>query len=88
MRVRLLLTSLLFASPAFAKPPRLTLLISVDALGSDLYWRMKPRFRAGLLAISVQGATLWDVRGSLLGLVVWTGIGLVLAIRFFRFDRF
>jgi len=41
-----------------------------------------------LREISVQGATLWDVRGSLLGLVVWTGIGLVLAIRFFRFDRF
>ena len=41
-----------------------------------------------LREISVQGATLWDVRGSLFGLVVWTGIGLVLAIRFFRFDRF
>jgi ABC-2 type transport system permease protein len=41
-----------------------------------------------LREISVQGASLWDVRGSLLGLVVWTGIGLVLAIRFFRFDRF
>jgi len=41
-----------------------------------------------LREISVQGATLWDVRGSLLGLVVWTGIGLLLAIRFFRFDRF
>ena len=41
-----------------------------------------------LREISVQGATLWDVRGSLLGLVAWTAIGLVLAVRFFRFDRF
>jgi len=41
-----------------------------------------------LREISVQGASLWDVRGSLLGLVAWTGIGLVLAIRFFRFERF
>ena len=41
-----------------------------------------------LREISVQGATLWDVRSQLLGLVVWTGIGLALAIRFFRFDRF
>ena len=41
-----------------------------------------------LREISVQGATLWDVRGSLLGLVVWIGVGLLLAVRFFRFDRF
>ena len=41
-----------------------------------------------LREISVQGATLWDVRGQLLGLLVWTAIGLVLAVRFFRFDRF
>jgi len=41
-----------------------------------------------LREISVQGATIWDVRAQLLGLVVWTGIGLLLAIRFFRFDRF
>jgi len=41
-----------------------------------------------LREISVQGATLWDVRSQLLGLVIWTGIGLVLAVRFFRFDRF
>jgi ABC-2 type transport system permease protein len=42
----------------------------------------------GLREISVQGATLWDVRMQILGLLVWTAIGLVLAIRFFRFDRF
>lgn len=41
-----------------------------------------------LREISVQGATLWDVRTPLLGLVVWTAIGLLMAVRFFRFDRF
>ena len=41
-----------------------------------------------LREISVQGATIWDVRAKLLGLVIWTAIGLVLAVRFFRFDRF
>lgn len=41
-----------------------------------------------LREISVQGATLWDVRLALLGLLAWTAAGYVLAIRFFRFDRF
>lgn len=41
-----------------------------------------------LREISVQGATLWDVRLNLLGLLAWTLVGYLLAIRFFRFDRF
>ena len=41
-----------------------------------------------LREISVQGATLWDVRMQLLGLAVWTVIGFAFAVRFFRFDRF
>ncbi len=41
-----------------------------------------------LREISVQGATLWDVRLNLLGLLIWTLVGYLLAIRFFRFDRF
>ncbi len=41
-----------------------------------------------LREISVQGATLWDVRTQLLGLLVWTIIGFALAVRFFRFERF
>jgi ABC-2 type transport system permease protein len=41
-----------------------------------------------LREISVQGATLWDVRMPILGLLVWTLIGFALAVRFFRFDRF
>ena len=40
-----------------------------------------------LREISVQGATLWDVRTQILGLLVWTAVGFVLAVRFFRFDR-
>lgn len=57
MRVRLAwLAALLLAFPAFAKPPKLTLFISIDAMGSDLFWRMKPRFKAGLLQIATQGA--------------------------------
>ena len=41
-----------------------------------------------LREISVQGASLWDVRSQLLGLLVWTVIGFALAVRFFRFERF
>jgi ABC-2 type transport system permease protein len=41
-----------------------------------------------LREISVLGATLWDVHAQLLGLLVWTAIGFLLAVRFFRFDRF
>lgn len=41
-----------------------------------------------LREISVQGASIWDVRLQLLGLLVWTVIGFALAVRFFRFDRF
>jgi len=41
-----------------------------------------------LREISVQGATLWDVRLNLLGLLIWTLVGYLLAIRFFRLDRF
>jgi predicted AlkP superfamily pyrophosphatase or phosphodiesterase len=46
----------LLSLPALAKPPRLTLFISVDSLSSDLFWRMKPRFKAGFAALSAQGA--------------------------------
>lgn len=39
-----------------------------------------------LREISTSGATLWDVRGALLGLLVWSAIGFVLAVRLFRFE--
>jgi ABC-2 type transport system permease protein len=41
-----------------------------------------------LREISVQGATLWDVRTQILGLLVWTALGFVLAVRLFRFEKF
>lgn len=62
------------ASPELIRPitERLPLTILNDALRE----------------ISVQGATLWDVRLNLLGLLLWTLVGYLIAIRFFRFDRF
>ena len=41
-----------------------------------------------LREISVQGATLWDVRTQILGLLIWTALGFVLAVRLFRFEKF
>jgi ABC-2 type transport system permease protein len=41
-----------------------------------------------LREISVQGATLWDVRIQILGLFVWTVAGFILAVRLFRFEKF
>ena len=41
-----------------------------------------------LREISVQGATLWDVRTQILGLIVWIVLGFLLAVRLFRFERF
>ncbi len=36
--------------------------------------------------VATNGATLWDVRGDVLGMVVWIALGFVLAVRFFRFE--
>ena len=41
-----------------------------------------------LREISVQGATLWDVRSEILGLLIWTVAGFILAVRLFRFEKF
>jgi ABC-2 type transport system permease protein len=41
-----------------------------------------------LREISVQGATLWDVRTQIVGLLVWTVLGFILAVRLFRFEKF
>jgi len=40
-----------------------------------------------LREISVQGATLWDVRMQILGLLAWIVLGFLLAVRLFRFER-
>ena len=47
---------LLTALPALAKPPRLTLFITVDALGTDLLLRNKPRLKGGLRQLVDSGA--------------------------------
>ncbi|HEX8440536.1 alkaline phosphatase family protein [Archangium sp.] len=47
---------LLLAVPALAKPPRLTLFITVDAMGTDLLLRNKPRLKGGLRQLIDSGA--------------------------------
>lgn len=47
---------LLLALPALAKPPRLTLFITVDAMGSDLLLRTQPRLKGGLRQLLDSGA--------------------------------
>ena len=46
----------LTALPALARPPRLTLVISVDALGSDVLLRNRHRLKGGLGQLLAQGA--------------------------------
>jgi len=58
----LALALLLLAAPALAKPPRLTLFIAVDALGTDLLLRSRPQLRAGLAQLLDKGAFYPDVR--------------------------
>ena len=56
------LALLLLAAPALARPPRLTLFITVDALGTDLLLRSRPQLRAGLAQLVDRGAFYPDVR--------------------------
>jgi predicted AlkP superfamily pyrophosphatase or phosphodiesterase len=46
----------LLSLPALAKPPRLTLFITVDALGTDLLLRTRPKFKSGLRQLLDGGA--------------------------------
>src|SRR4051794_38464565 len=52
----LALALVLVALPALAKPPRLTLFITVDALGTDLLLRTRPKFKSGLRQLLDGGA--------------------------------
>ncbi|WP_164018811.1 alkaline phosphatase family protein [Pyxidicoccus trucidator] len=52
----LLLVTALAALPASARPPRLTLFITVDALGSDVLLRNRPRLQGGLGQLLTAGA--------------------------------
>ncbi|MBI3184108.1 MAG: alkaline phosphatase family protein [Myxococcales bacterium] len=56
------LLALLASATAPAKPPRLTVLISVDAMGSDVFLRARPRMKAGLAQLAAQGAFFPTVR--------------------------
>jgi predicted AlkP superfamily pyrophosphatase or phosphodiesterase len=58
----LALALVLLATPALAKPPRLTLFIAVDALGTDLLLRSRPQLKAGLAQLIDRGAFYPDVR--------------------------
>jgi len=48
--------ALLLALSAEAKAPRLTLFIAVDSMGSDVFLRMKPRYKAGFDKVLREGA--------------------------------
>jgi hypothetical protein len=53
---------LLVSAPALARGPRLTLFITVDALGTDLLLRNRAHFRAGLATLLDRGAFFPDAR--------------------------
>ena len=71
---RCLVAILLVVSGAsFAKPPRLTVFISVDSLGSDLLQRNRARFKGGFARLFNEGAVYPAARYELVETV--TGIG-------------
>lgn len=60
---RLVLATLaLSAVSAQAKPPRLTVMITVDAFGSDVFQKNRSHFKAGLLRMMNEGALVPVVR--------------------------
>jgi predicted AlkP superfamily pyrophosphatase or phosphodiesterase len=56
------LVLLLLGTPSLARPPRLTLFLSVDALGTDLLLRNRSHFRFGLATLLDKGAFFPDAR--------------------------
>jgi Type I phosphodiesterase / nucleotide pyrophosphatase len=58
----LLCSLLLVATPALAKPPRLTLFLTVDALSTDVLLRSRPHLKGGLALLLDKGALYPDVR--------------------------
>ncbi|HVG62281.1 MAG TPA: alkaline phosphatase family protein [Hyalangium sp.] len=52
----LALALVLFTLPALAKPPRLALFITVDALGTDVLLRTRPKFKSGMRQLLDGGA--------------------------------
>ena len=71
---RWLVTFLLVVSGmSMAKPPRLTVFISVDALGTDVLQRNRFRFKGGFARLMNEGAVYPTARYELIETV--TGIG-------------
>jgi predicted AlkP superfamily pyrophosphatase or phosphodiesterase len=62
MKLWLLGAVLGVTSVAYAKPPKLTLFISVDSFGSDVFLRGKPKFKAGLATLVRDGAVFPTAR--------------------------
>jgi predicted AlkP superfamily pyrophosphatase or phosphodiesterase len=52
----LTLALVLLSLPALAKPPRLTLFITVDALSTDVLLRTRPKFKSGMRQLLDGGA--------------------------------
>ena len=69
----LLVSVILVAGVALAKPPRLTLFISVDALGTDVLQKNRGRYKAGLARLLNEGAVYPAARYEIAECV--TGIG-------------
>ncbi|HEY1086765.1 MAG TPA: alkaline phosphatase family protein, partial [Archangium sp.] len=63
----------LVAGVSFAKPPRLTLFISVDSLGSDVFERNRSRYKAGFARLLNEGALYPAAQYEIVECV--TGIG-------------
>src|SRR5437773_794393 len=56
MRRAWVVSLLVLSTTALAKPPKLTLFIAVDSMGSDLLLRSRPRLKGGLANLMNQGA--------------------------------
>jgi hypothetical protein len=63
----------LVASPALARPPRLTLFVTVDSLGTDLLLRNRAHFHGGLATLLNQGAFFPDARYAQAGVATAPG---------------
>lgn len=73
MKSPALLLCVALSLPAAAKPPRLTLVISVDAFGSDLMQRSRGGFKGGLYRLHSEGAVFPVMRYEIAECV--TGVG-------------
>lgn len=69
----LVVALLVVAGVSFAKPPRLTLFISVDSLGSDVFQKNRARFKSGFARLMNEGAIYPVARYQLIECV--TGVG-------------